>query len=222
MGIPTAGYLEAIDHLPDGATLVLHQFGWEDYERLIEELQDRPRLRVSYDSGTLEIMSPLPEHEEYARFIEDLVRALGDELDLLVEKRGSATWKRRRLAKGVEADACFYVATAERIIGKRQIDLEVDPPPDVAVEIDVTNESLRKFATYAALGVPEIWRYDTAERRVSFYELAGNAYDEIPESRFFPGLTPAALGAALEQSKTEGQTAALRAFRQQWRKSGSR
>jgi Uma2 family endonuclease len=222
MGIQTAGYLEAIEHLPDGATLVLHRFGWEDYERLLDELRDRPTLRVSYDSGTLEIMSPLPEHEEYASFIEGAVRALSDELDVSVESRGRATWKRRRLAKGVEADACFYVATAERIIGKRQIDLEVDPPPDVVVEIDVTHESLRKFVIYAALSVPEIWRYDTAQCRVSFYQLAGEAYNEIPQSRFFPGLTPAALGAALEQSKTDGQTAALRTFRRQWRTSGSR
>ena len=220
VGTQTAGYLDAIERLPEGATLVIHQATWEEYERLIEDLRDRPHLRVSYDSGALEIMSPLPEHEEYASFIEDVVRLLSEELDLTLEKRGRATWRRRQLAKGVEPDACFYVARADRIIGKRQIDLERDPPPDVVVEIDVTNESLSKFPIYAALAVPEIWRYDS--QRVRFYELAGDGYREMPESRFFAGLTPTALGAALERSKTEGQTVALRAFRQQWRASGAR
>jgi Uma2 family endonuclease len=217
MGVQTAGYLDAIEHLPDGATLLVHQCAWEEYERLLEDLRDRPHLRVSYDSGTLAIRSPLPEHEYYARFIDQLVGALGDALDLAVQSFGSATWKRRRLAKGVEPDACFYVASAPRVIGKVDIDLEVDPPPDLVVEIDVTHESLRKFAIYAALGVPEIWRYDTAQRRVSFHGLAGGAYEEIPQSRFFEGLTPGAIGAALEQSKTEGQTVALRTFRERWR-----
>jgi Uma2 family endonuclease len=215
----TAGRLEAIERLPEGATLVIRQATWEDYERLLDDLRDRPNLRVSYDSGTLEIMSPLPEHEEYASFIEAVVRLIGEELDLTIEGRGNATWKRRRLAKGVDPDACFYVANAHRVIGRRQIDLERDPPPDIVVEIDVTNESLSKFPLYAALAVPEIWRYDT--HAVHFYELAADAYRESPESRAFAGLTPAMLNAALERSKAEGQTAALRAFRQQWRAGGS-
>lgn len=211
----TASCLEAIERLPDGATLVIRRAMWEEYEQLLDDLRDRPHLRISYDSGELEIMSPLPEHEEYASFIEDVVRLIAEELDLTLEKRGRATWKRRRLAKGVEPDASFYVASAPRVIGRRQIDLERDPPPDVVVEIDVTNESLSKFPIYAALAVPEIWRYDG--NTVRFYELKGDAYREIPESRFFAGFTPAMLSTALERSKTEGQTAALRSFRHHWR-----
>ena len=214
MSTRTADYLDAIEHLPDGATLVIHQFSWDDYERLLEDLQERPHLRVSYDRGKLEIMSPLPEHEEYARFVDDLVRAFSDAHDLKLQKYGAATWKRQRLARGVEPDACYYVANADRVIGKHKFDLEVDPPPDIVVEIDITNESLGKFPIYAALSVPEIWRYDGST--VQFYELVGDKYREIPASRSFTGLTPATLVLALEQSKTEGQTAALRAFRAQW------
>lgn len=211
----TIEYRDAIQHLPDGSTLVLHDFSWDDYERLLEEVGDRPHLRVSYDHGRLEIMSPLPEHEEYGRFIDSLARVLADELDLELEPRGGATWKRRRAAAAAEPDACFYVASADRIIGKRKIDLESDPPPDVVVEIDITNESLSKFPIYAALSVPEIWRYDGA--RTVFYELTGDRYHETAESRFFPGLQPAMLTEALEQSKTAGQTKTLHAFRQAWR-----
>lgn len=212
MSTRTVNYLDAVEHLPDGATLVIHQFDWDDYEALLKELSDRPHLRVSYDRGKLEIMTPLPEHEDYARFIDRLVHITAEELDLKLQSYGGATWKRRRLARGVEPDACYYVANADRVIGKREIDLESDPPPDIVVEIDVTNESLSKFSIYAALAVPEIWRYDGT--RVQFYELAGDRYREIFESRFLAGLTPATLAGALEHSKTEGQTAALRTFRQ--------
>jgi len=208
----TAESLEAVAHLPDGATLVIYDVPWDEYERLLDELSDRPHLRVSYDCGRLEIMSPLPEHEEYARFIDDLVRALSDHLRLKLEKRGSATWKNPRLAKGVEPDSCYYVRHADRIIGKRTIDLQSDPPPDIVVEIDVTNESFNKFPIYAAFSVAEIWRYDGAT--VEFHERAGEAYRTISESRFFPGLKPQVLAAALEQSKTDGQSAALTAFRE--------
>jgi Uma2 family endonuclease len=166
MSIRTADHLEAVRHLPAGATLIIHALAWDEYERLLEVLAEGSHVRVSYDRGKLEVMSPLPEHEEYARFIDDLVRALSDARDLELEKRGSATWKKQSLAKGVEPDACYYVRNADRIIGRRTIDLESDPPPDIVVEIDVTNESLGKFPIYAALGVPEIWRYDGSSRAV--------------------------------------------------------
>ena len=215
MSTRTTDYLDAIEHLPEGATLVIHQFTWDEYERLLEDLSERPNLRASYDRGKLEIMSPLPEHEKYARFIDDLVRALSDKLNLKLEKVGSATWKKRQLDRGTEPNACYYVANADRIIGKRKIDLESDPPPDVVVEIDITNESLSKFPIYAALSVPEIWRYDG--KTAQFYELSEDGYRQIAESRFFTRLKPELLAEALEKSKVEGQTAALEAFRQRLR-----
>lgn len=213
MSTRTPDYQEAIQHLPEGATLVFQDFTWDEYERLLDDLGDRPGLRVSYDEGRLEIMSPLPEHEDHTRFIDDLVRALCDRFGLTLEKRGSTTWKERRLARGLEPDACYYVANAKHIIGKRTIDLASDPPPDIAVEIDVTNESLSKFVTYAALGVPEVWRYDG--KTAHFYELVAGGYQEILESRCCPHLSATMVAEALEQSKKEGQTAALAAFRRQ-------
>ena len=212
MSTRAADYLEAIEHLPEGAILVIHQVGWDDYERLLEDVSERPGLRVSYDCGRLEIMSPLREHEEYARFIERLVQILSEELDLTVQSYGSATWKRQKLAKGAEPDCCYYVRNAGRVIGKREFDLDSNPPPDVVVEIDITNESLSKFPVYAALSVPEIWRYDG--NKVQIYEWSISGYREISESRFFSRLTPKVLADALMQSKSEGQTAALRSFRQ--------
>lgn len=215
MSTRSASYVEAIDHLPAGAILVLPQVSWEQYERLLEDLIDRPGVRASYDEGRLELMSPSAEHEEYKALLERIAWALSEELDLALEARGSTTWKRRTIQKGVEPDACFYVANAHRVIGRRTIDLEADPPPDIVVEIDATNESLSQFAIYAAFGVPEIWRYDL--KHVHMYELTGRTYVETAGSRFFPGLTCSMRLDSIELSKTAGQTEALKQFRQRIR-----
>jgi len=173
MSVRTTEYMEAIDHLPEGATLVFQQFSWSEYERLLEDLLGRHRLRVTYDRGRVEIMSTLSEHEDYSEFIDRLVCAFVDRFDVNLEMRGQTTWRREDLQRGLEADGCYYVNNAALIIGKRKIDLESDPPPDIALEIDITNESLSKSPIYAALKVPEIWRFDG--REVHFYELSAKS-----------------------------------------------
>ena len=217
MSARTAEYLEAIEHLPAGGMLVFHQVSWEEYESLVEDLQESwPGVRVTYNDGRLEIMSPTPEHERYKEFILQLVRALAEELDIPLEPFGSTTWKRRKLRKGTEPDTCFYLTNIERIIQKRRITLETDPPPDIVVEIDITSESGSKFAIYAAFGVPEIWLYDGNHVQL-FQRTDDRSYAEISASRFLPYLTAAALAEALEASKTQGHTAALKAFRERTR-----
>lgn len=211
MSTATASYIDAIAHLPAGGTLLLYHVSWTDYEQLLTDLSDGYGVRVSYDEGRLEIMSPLAEHEAYKDLIHDMVRLLAIETGGQLETRGSATLKQQLRAKGAEPDACFYVQNAARIIGKRRIDLTVDPPPDIVVEIDVTNESLSKFPIYAALGVPEIWRYD--EHLLRMYLLEADRYTETPASHALPALTSALLTDHLEQSKSEGQSAALQRFR---------
>lgn len=213
MSIRALEYLDAVDHLPGGSTLVLRDVSWDDYERLVDDLAKGSHRRVSYDRGRLEIMTPLPEHETAARLIDALVRVHADVRHRDVESYGSTTWKRSSLAKGVEPDSCYYVANAARVIGKAQhIDLESDPPPDVVVEIDLTKESLGKFGIYAALSVPEIWRYDSTS--FEFYLLGNHEYERVHESASFPGLTPQMLATAMAEGKTEGQSAGLRRFRE--------
>ena len=215
MSTQTADYVKAVEHLPDGAMLVIPNVSWEDYEGLLADLGDRPGVRVSYDEGRLQVMSPSAEHEDYKESVLCIARALSEEFDIPLETRGSTTWKRRALRKGVEPDTCFYIANARRVIGRRKMNLDVDPPPDIAVEIDVTNESLSKFPIYARLGVPEIWRYDGS--RVQMYELNGDGYVGIDGSRFFPGLSCSLLLEFLELSTTMGQTEALKLIRQRIR-----
>ena len=212
MSLTTTGeILDAAEHLPEGATLIVPQVAWDDYERLLDDLAERPRLRASYDCGSLEIVSPLPEHEAYARFIDAMVVVFSDTFDLAVEARGSATWKKPAVARGVEPDCSYYVQNAKRIIGKRRIDLESDPPPDIVVEIDISGKSSKKFSIYAALCVPEIWRYDGQTAKI--YTLTAGRYQEIGSSGSFPGITGSLLAEFIELSKIQGHTQARHALR---------
>jgi len=153
----------------------------------------------------MEILAPRSQHEEYKRFIERIIDALADELDLSAEPRGSTTWKRKRDAKGAEPDTCYYIRSAERIVGKGNIDINEDPPPDLVVEIDATSESVHKFPIYAAFRIPEIWRYQVKRNLVEMYELRGAQYIEIASSLTFEMLTPSVLSDFIAQSKTRGQ-----------------
>jgi Uma2 family endonuclease len=162
--------------------LVVPELGWDEYQGLLVDLAECPHLRLSYDSGRLEIVSPLPKHEEYARFIEAMIVLYSDVLGVEIESYGQTTWRKRALRKGVEADGGYYARNARRVIGKPDIDLDVDSPPDIAVEIDTTNASQNKLPIYAALSVPEIWRYDGISAQI--YELKEGVYTGVAESRF--------------------------------------
>jgi Uma2 family endonuclease len=214
-------FREAVDHLPEAAVLVLDGISWDDYELLLEDFEDRPSVRVTYNQGRLEIVTTSSEHEDWKEFILRLVQVLCEELGLNLQSYGGTTWKRKRDLKGTEPDTCFYVANAQQVIGKRRIDLLVDPPPDVVVEIDKSDQSLNKFPIYATFGVPEIWRCDVKRNSVQIYELSdAKSYVEIPSSRSFPTLTNDVLADFIKQSRTAGQMAALVAFRR-WLKKES-
>ena len=207
------GYQEAIAHLPEGGTLMFQFVSWDRYEKLLEELGHRYRARISYDHGKLEINMPLPIHEYLKVCFSYLLQTLTEELEMDMEGLGSTTFKYKPWLQGLEPDTCFYVQNAARVIGVRRFDPNVPPPaPDIAVEIDITSESLGRFPIYANLGVPEIWRYD--EHQVTMYHLSEAGYVEAPASRAFPLLTAEALGQFLQRSQTEGQSASLREFRQ--------
>lgn len=204
--------LTVIEHLPEGGTLILPEVSWEEYERLLEELGESNRVRVSYNQGRLEIMTLSPIHEMYKDLLLRIADSVAVETGIVLETRGSTTFKEKSFAQGAEPDTCFYVQNASRVIGLRKIDLNVDPPPDVVVEIDIGHESPRKPEIYRNLGVAEVWRYD--EQRLQMLRLTDAGYVETSVSEAFPGLTAEALTLALEDSKTQGQSAALRAFRQ--------
>lgn len=205
--------LAAFDSLLDGVSrcILINNVSWEEYEFYLEVFAERAGWRLAYDGGKLEFMPPTPIHEEYSFSFLRFVIAYCEFFDLTLEGRGSTTFRSEILKKGVEPDECFYVQTAKRIIGKTFKKGEF-PMPDVAVEIDITTESLKKFPIYAALEVPELWVYDG--ETLAFYELDGEQYQQIPHSRALPQLSALELGNFLEMSKKQGQTTALKSFRE--------
>jgi len=205
-----ASILALIDSLEPGERRLLHEVSWEDYEQLLEELGEGYAVRVSYAEGTLEIMAPLYRHEHAKDSITALARVLTKALGLKLESAGSTTLKRKRLRRGAEPDTCFYIQHAAQVIGKQTIDLRVDPPPDIVVEVDVTHPSYSKLKTYARFGVPEFWRYDG--KRFEIFALVSGGYVARETSVTFPFVRSSDLMIFLEQSQTEGQDAALQSF----------
>ena len=211
MSTRTETYLEAVQHLPEDAVLVLHGVTWDDYEQLLEDMNGWPGMRITYYKGMLEIVSPSPRHEKIKAFIDNLVAMFCEERDIAMENLGSTTFKQKKNEQGAEPDVCFHVTNVEHIAGKDKINPDFDPVPDIAVEIDISNESTAKFEIHRTFGMPEIWRYDG--NSVRLYRLAEAQYVEIPESRFFPELSATILTSFVEQSRIQGRTAALAAFR---------
>ena len=157
-------------------------------------------------------MSPLPIHEKYKEFLLRLMDRLSTLMGFDLESLGSTTFNQEWLDNGVEPDTCFYIKNAAKIIGKNRIDLAVDPPPDIAVEIDISHRSTTKLKIYEERLVPEIWLYD--EQKLQILLLTETGYADSPTSQSFPFLTSEALTQFLERSKTEGQGAVLRVFRE--------
>jgi Uma2 family endonuclease len=210
MTTATSTYLDAIRHMPVGGTLTIPDVSWEEYEELLAEFEENSHFRITYDHVSLEIVSPLTRHERWTQFIVAIGRVLATELGLEFEDYGHSTIKKKSLQKGAEPDSCFYVQTAARVIGKKTVDLAVDPP-DVVVEVDVSHSSIRKLAFYAQLGVPEVWRYDG--RRAVFYRRDGAQYVEIPSSLAFAGFAADTLTALLWRIATESQQQVLNDLR---------
>ena len=154
--------MSVVTHQPSADRIILRNVSWETYERLLEDLKNRSSPRLAYDQGVLEIMSPHFEHESAKLILAAIVEIALEELDLDFQPAGSTTFKREALKRGFEPDSSFYIRNAGRVRGKKKLDMEIDPPPDLLIEIDVTNDSLDKFPLYAALGVPEVWRYEDA------------------------------------------------------------
>jgi Uma2 family endonuclease len=201
---------ELIEKLPPASTLILHEISWEEYEEILDALGEAKGLRVSYDQGTLQIMTLSTRHEKYARLIDNLVSLFSITRRIKVLCYGSATMKKEHKLKGAEPDSCFYVQNAELVGRKRDIDFSIDPPPDLVVEVDLEHDSLSKFPLYAALGVNEIWRFDG--QFLTMYHLTQGQYVAAPASQALPELSSGTLTEFLSRSHHEDQYEVLLAF----------
>lgn len=191
-----------------GQQLLLQDISWQELEEILEELGERRSSRISYSNGVLEIMVPLPEHEKDKEIIGELVRILLDELEIDFEPLGSTTFKNQPMFQAVEPDACFYIKNYLAVIGKNRLDLTVDPPPDLAIEIDITNRT--RLDNYLRLGVPELWRYTRQGLQINLLE--NNQYIESKNSPNFPNIPIIELVESyVTQTQTEGRSRAIRA-----------
>ena len=194
--------------------VILKGVSWSTFKALLADVGDDRAWRIAYDRGLLEIRMPLEEHEEPKRLIESFVEAIVDELEIELRSLGSLTLEREDLTGAVEPDSCFYIQN-ESLVRGRNINLPNDPPPDLAIESDYTNYSVNKFTIYAALGVPELWRYRRESLQV--YQLVEGKYEMCDRSLAFPFLPVAEIPGFIEQSRTVGQRAAVRLFRERIR-----
>ncbi len=193
------------------SAVLLQGISWDTYQSLVRELESQPSKRLTYDNGLLEISMPLPPHESYKRWTGRLVETLTEELDIEIRSLSACTWSRKDLAKGVEADECYYIQNEAVIRGRMDIDLAIDPPPDLAIEIDITSLSIPRLPIYSALGVPEVWRFD-GEKMVILFRVDGQ-YQEVEASIALPIVTPAILQTWLTQAMTMGETTWVKALR---------
>ncbi|MFN7714319.1 MAG: Uma2 family endonuclease [Pseudanabaenaceae cyanobacterium] len=193
----------------EGQSTILHDVDWQQFESILDDLGEKRRTRIAYLDGVLEIVMPLPEHEKIKVLISYFVQVLLDELAIDFEGYGSTTFKAKAKNAGLEPDECFYIQNNVAMRGIRKLDMAIDPPPDLAIEVDVTSKT--KFDVYRVLGVPELWLYDKA---LKIYVLQNDEYiesefsptfGEIPVSQIIPQF--------LELSLSEGRSAAMRAFR---------
>lgn len=191
--------------------VVLRNISWQTYQALLMEVSEQPGIRLTYDRGILEIMTPLDPHETYKKLIGRFVEALTEELNIEIRSLGSRTCAREDLDRGLEPDQCYYIQNEGVVRGKKQIDLNQDPPPDLVIEIDITSSSINRLDLYAHLGVPEVWRYDGSSLTV--YQLEDKRYQVCDRSPTLPMLPPSEIIRFLEQSKTMGETTLIRSFR---------
>lgn len=196
--------------IPAEQRLRLSCIPWEGYIAIREGLGERP-VRVTYDRGELEIMSPSYRHENRKRLLGRLIEALTEEMEIDINSSGSMTFQREDLARGLEPDECYWIENEPVIRGREDIDLESDPPPDLALEIEITRSALDRMSIYAALGVPEVWRWDGKNLTVHVRTTRGT-YRKSDRSKAFPFLPLSEFAGFLEPTKLS-ETQLLRSFR---------
>ena len=195
----------------DAQRLLLHNVAWEQYGSLLQALDDR-HVRLTYDHGNLEFMTLSAEHERYKHLLRRLIEVLGEEAGVSMQGLGSTTYRRADLERGLEPDECYYIQSWPQVRGKKRIDLTVDPPPDLVVEIDVTHSSLDRMTIYAALGVPEVWRFDGEALRV--YRLSPEGrYAPTDYSPTFPALPLTEFARFVQHGATADELSMIRTFR---------
>lgn len=197
--------------LTPGSAIRVSDVSWNAYLALLSELGSHRATRIAYDNGVLEIRMPGPRHEVINRVLAAIISALAEEMDLEFNSLGSVTLNRQKLAKGIEPDSCFYIqnARAGQGIGT---DFSLEPPPDLALEVDIASPSDSELPIYLALEVPEVWLYQ--QDAIVIKCLQNGQYDDVPTSQAFPKVSAAQLTQWLQIRATGTDFTVIKAVRQ--------
>jgi Uma2 family endonuclease len=172
--------------VPSDQRFLLPAVDWATYRAVSRALTGR-HVRLTYDGENLEFMTISPSHGNFSRILGRFVVVMTEESGLPLKSFGDMTCEREDVGRALEPDECFYIANEPAVRGKEKIDLLVDPPPDLAIEVEITRASRDRLAIYSDLGVSEVWRFDGTSLRV--FQLGDErTYNQCEQSRFFPGL----------------------------------
>ena len=181
-----ATVLEPARHTATEARFVIRDVDWQVYEGIVRAIGDH-HTRITFDGRNIELMSPLPIHEYINRMIERFLSVLASELRFPMRHGGSMTFRRQDLERGLEPDSCYWIQSEPAIRGKLELDFTVDPPPDLAIEVEISHSALDRMAIYARLGVPEVWRFDGESVSIHLLQADGG-YRISQTSRCLPEL----------------------------------
>ncbi|MEL6489454.1 MAG: Uma2 family endonuclease [Cyanobacteria bacterium J06555_13] len=180
--------------------VLLRGLSWEAYMQFLEALPSSRGSKLTYDNGLLEITMPLEDHEFAGRLIERFILTLVEVSSLRIKTMGSTTLNYPYLRKGAEPDNAYYIQNQYLVKG-RNVDLSIDPPPDLVVEVDITHTDIKKNKFYAGLGVPEFWRFNGKAWRI--YQLQEDVYVEVTLSPTFPQVSKNQLYDFLKAAKED-------------------
>ena len=206
----------ASDLIQPKQKFLLTDISWDGYESILKVLRNRT-LRITYDRGNLELMSPSYRHQRYKTLIGRFINIIAEEQNIPLINAGSATFKRQDLERGLEPDECYYIQNSSAVIGKQEIDITCDPPPDLAIEIDISGSSLNRISIYADLGIPEVWSYDGIILKI--YLLRDTNNNKAKQMLCFPFLPLPEFMQFLRQAEIVDDTTLFRSFRD-WVKKG--
>lgn len=191
--------------------VLLRKATWEQYIALRDEDENR-HTRMTFDRGSLELISPTRLHERIRILIGHCILAWCEEIQIPMQCCGSTTFRREDLERGLEPDNCYYFEHESTVRNRDQLDITIDPPPDLAIEVDITSSSINRMAIYAAFGVPEVWRWHDDKLQI-FTLGAGKRFSESVSSNALPGFPLNYMVDFIKQRTFDDELAFIREFR---------
>jgi Uma2 family endonuclease len=190
------------------ASIVLRGVSWEVYQAL-RQPEENNHLRMTYDRGALEIMSPQRKHGKVTTLLDRMIFAWAMLNGVEIESAGNMTCSKKELKKGLEPDLCYWTIHQPEMFGKEDYDSEVDPPPDLALEVDIAHSSIPKLPIYEALRIPEVWRW---RKGLEVLRLRGKKYVAAAQSTALRGFPLQVAEEFVQRRDTAGEIALLRQF----------